>query len=67
MKKQQIFSFNDSDEAKNEIELMLREGDVVLIKGSQSIRTEKIVEEIMRHPDKKEKLLVRQDSEWLNR
>ena len=49
------------------IEIKRREGDVILIKGSQSIRMEKTVEEIMLHPEKKEKLLVRQEIEWTKR
>ncbi|MFA5737134.1 MAG: UDP-N-acetylmuramoyl-tripeptide--D-alanyl-D-alanine ligase [Candidatus Paceibacterota bacterium] len=45
---------------QNEIEA----GDVVLIKGSQAMRMEKAVVEIMAEPGKKEKLLVRQEKEW---
>ena len=46
---------------------MLQEGDVVAVKGSQSMRLERCVEEIMAEPEKKEKLLVRQSEEWLGR
>ena len=45
----------------------MKEGDLILIKGSQSMRMEKIVEEIMAHPEEKEKLLVRQEKEWSRR
>jgi UDP-N-acetylmuramoyl-tripeptide--D-alanyl-D-alanine ligase len=46
---------------------LIAPGDVILIKGSQSIRLEKVVEEIMAHPEDKEKLLVRQEPEWQKR
>jgi len=62
-----IFEFSTSDEAKKKVEDIIREGDVVLVKGSQFMRMEKIVEEIMAEPEKKEKLLVRQEKEWLEK
>ncbi|HDH04062.1 MAG TPA: UDP-N-acetylmuramoyl-tripeptide--D-alanyl-D-alanine ligase [Candidatus Campbellbacteria bacterium] len=62
-----IFEFSTSDEAKKKIQEKIKEGDLILVKGSQGMRMEKIVEEIMAHPEKKEQLLVRQEKEWLNR
>jgi UDP-N-acetylmuramoyl-tripeptide--D-alanyl-D-alanine ligase len=41
-----IFSFNTADEAKTKVQEIIREGDVVLIKGSRAMQMEKIVEEI---------------------
>ena len=38
---------------------------MVLVKGSQGIRMEKIVEEIMAEPQRKKELLVRQSKKWL--
>lgn len=66
MAKSKIKKFADSDEAKKEIELAMKEGDLVLVKGSQGMRMEKIVEEIMAEPNKAEELLVRQGKEWKN-
>lgn len=62
-----IFEFSTSQEAAKPLEELLKEGDLILIKGSQSMRMEKIVEEIMAHPEQKETLLVRQDKEWKNK
>jgi len=46
MKANQVFSFNNSDEAAAEIESLVQEGDLVLVKGSRKIKTEKIVERL---------------------
>ena len=40
---------------------------LVLIKGSQGMRMEKIVEEVMAEPQDAEKLLCRQDKKWRNK
>ncbi len=45
---------------------ILREGDVVLVKGSQSIRTERIVEALLANPADVAHL-VRQERAWLRR
>ncbi|MEW5907655.1 MAG: Mur ligase family protein [Patescibacteria group bacterium] len=67
VKKENIFEFSTSEEVKMTVQEKIKEGDLILIKGSQSMRMEKITEEIMLHPEKKEELLVRQEKEWLNR
>jgi UDP-N-acetylmuramoyl-tripeptide--D-alanyl-D-alanine ligase len=41
-----IFSFQNSDEAAAHIPGLLREGDLVLVKGSRGMKTETIVETI---------------------
>lgn len=58
---------DESRRAGKELELELREGDLVLIKGSQSMRMERAVQEVMAEPLRAEELLVRQDPEWKNR
>ncbi len=65
--KKNIFCYDTSIEAKIPIQLMLQEGDVILVKGSQGARMEKISEEIMRYPEQKEWLLPRQTEEWKNK
>lgn len=62
-----IFQFEDSREAGKHLEGLLEAGDVALIKGSQSIRMERAVLEVMLHPEDKEKMLCRQDEEWAKR
>ncbi len=62
-----IHSFDDAIACANALETSIAHGDVVLIKGSQSIRLEKAVEELMQEPEKKAELLVRQDSAWLDK
>ena len=66
MPKKNIYSFVTSDLAKNKVQELIKEGDLILVKGSQGIRMEKIVEEIMAEPEKKKELLVRQGKKWLN-
>ena len=62
-----IFQYEHADRAGRELQTMLQPGDVVLIKGSQGIRTEKIVKEVMRYPRDAELQLVRQDPAWIDR
>jgi UDP-N-acetylmuramoyl-tripeptide--D-alanyl-D-alanine ligase len=46
MEEERIFSFKTSDEAGVHIKDILRKGDMVLVKGSRGIQTEKIVKSI---------------------
>ena len=62
-----IFEFSDSAEVGEAVKKIIQEGDLILVKGSQSTRMEKVVEKIMAHPENKENLLVRQEEEWKNR
>jgi UDP-N-acetylmuramoyl-tripeptide--D-alanyl-D-alanine ligase len=59
-----IFQYDDTARAGKELQNFIQPGDVILVKASQGIRAEKIVEEIMQEPDKATELLVRQDSAW---
>ncbi len=59
-----IFQFDDSMEVKRDIQEIIQEGDIILVKGSQSMRLERIVEELMADPQKAKEMLVRQDEEW---
>jgi UDP-N-acetylmuramyl pentapeptide synthase len=60
-----MFGYGEAEKAGALIAHEIREGDVVLIKGSQNkIRLERAVKEIMAHPEDAAALLVRQESEW---
>jgi UDP-N-acetylmuramoyl-tripeptide--D-alanyl-D-alanine ligase len=59
--------FDEARLAGKYVEQMIERGDVVLIKGSQSMRMERAVKEIMAHPENAKDLLVRQEDEWLKR
>jgi UDP-N-acetylmuramoyl-tripeptide--D-alanyl-D-alanine ligase len=65
MSEDRIFTFAKSPEAGLFIQERLKQGDVVLIKGSQGARMEKITRELMAHPEDAETLLVRQTAQWL--
>ncbi|MEA2092533.1 MAG: UDP-N-acetylmuramoyl-tripeptide--D-alanyl-D-alanine ligase [Patescibacteria group bacterium] len=64
MKRDKVFSFLKSTDAIKKIEKTILSGDVILIKGSQGVRTEKIVYALMHNPEKADKKLVRQDDYW---
>ena len=68
MDEKNIFQFDDSQKAGKFLETILKEGDIVLVKGSQNtIFMERLVLEIMKHPERAEELLVRQEEEWNGR
>lgn len=62
-----VFPFETAEAARMKVQEMLQEGDIILVKGSQSMRMEKIVKEIMRDPLKADQLLVRQSKDWLEK
>ena len=62
-----IFQFDTSLEAGAFLDKTISKNDVILVKGSQSIRMEKTVEEIMAEPEKANELLVRHEEEWLKK
>ncbi len=64
MAPESIFVFEDSREAGRKLDSMVHEGDVILVKGSQAVRMERAVEEIMADPERAEGLLARQEAYW---
>ncbi|MFA6392396.1 MAG: UDP-N-acetylmuramoyl-tripeptide--D-alanyl-D-alanine ligase [Patescibacteria group bacterium] len=64
MLKDRVFEFDDAESAGRFIQERLIEGDLILVKGSQSVRTEKVVKELMAEPLRAEELLVRQGKAW---
>lgn len=64
---EKVFYYSDSVTAAGELREKLSEGDLILVKGSQGVRMEKIVKMIMANPEQATDLLVRQEQEWLSR
>lgn len=64
MSEKNIFEFTDAEQAAHELQQFIKPGDVLLVKGSQSIRAERFVEKLMADPSKAEELLVRQGTVW---
>jgi UDP-N-acetylmuramoyl-tripeptide--D-alanyl-D-alanine ligase len=65
MSEEKVFKFSEFGELSKKLKELTKEGSVVLIKGSQVMRTEKIVKQVMKEPEKARELLVRQDDFWL--
>lgn len=62
--KERIFPFAELGKLSDFLKNFIQTGDVLLVKGSQGMRMEKIVRNIMAQPEKAKDLLVRQGEEW---
>lgn len=62
-----VLQYEDAEQAGAELAPALHSGDFILVKGSQSMRMERVVEALMEHPEQAKELLVRQDREWKKR
>jgi UDP-N-acetylmuramoyl-tripeptide--D-alanyl-D-alanine ligase len=67
MSAETIKSFDSSEDAGKYLTSIVKAGDIVLVKGSQSIRMERVVKALMADPNKAGELLVRQEKEWLDK
>jgi len=65
MNKDNIFHFDNAESAGKFVQERMQSGDLVFVKGSQGMRMEKIVKEIMAEPMRAKELLVRQDEQWV--
>lgn len=61
------YDLGESGRAGEELLREVQEGDIILVKGSQSVRMEKAVKALMAEPQKAADYLVRQDEAWENR
>ncbi|MFZ3020112.1 MAG: Mur ligase family protein [Minisyncoccia bacterium] len=67
MSEKNIFQYENSQKAGQEVQNIMDNGDILLVKGSQGVRMDRFVEEVMANPELKNELLVRQSIEWENR
>ncbi len=67
MQPDRVMHANTSDEAVEMMGSLLKAGDIVLVKGSQGVRTERVVATLMANPALREQLLVRQELAWEKR
>ncbi len=65
MSKEKIHSFDTSVEAADFMRGIVAAGDLILIKGSQSPRLERVTAALLAEPLRAHELLVRQEPEWL--
>lgn len=63
--REDIQVFEDSQGAADFMRQQVAVGDLILVKGSQGMRMEKVVKNLMMQPQRAEKLLVRQYGKWL--
>lgn len=56
--------FQDSCRAGEFLKNELKKDDIVLVKGSQDLRMERVVEQVMAEPERAGELLVRQSRRW---
>jgi len=65
MNSENIFDFGNSYQAGEFLKNFIKKDDLVFIKGSQGMRMERTVEQVMQEKENRVKLLVRQDPEWI--
>ena len=62
-----MFYFDAPEEAAKFLKNRIKAGDVLLVKGSQGARMEKVVKELLAEPERADELIVRQGDEWKNK
>ncbi len=67
MSHENVMSFDRSVEVAGTLFQMIKPNDVILVKGSQSIRMERVVKALLKEPQKADTLLVRQEKEWVSK
>lgn len=64
---ERLFVLSNPIDAGRVLQDIIGEGDLILVKGSQGMRMEKVVEEVMAQPQKAPELLCRQNASWKNK
>lgn len=67
MSPDKVVHVRTSEEAAAVTERLVKQNDIVLVKGSQGTRAERVVARIMAHPEDRKALLVRQEDVWMHR
>lgn len=67
MDPEKIKEFDRQSEILPILEKYIKPNDLILVKGSQGARMEKVVEDIMADPMNAKNILVRQDKEWIKK
>lgn len=65
MGEERIYYFSDNEKAIDFLQRMIKTNDLILVKGSQGARMEKVVKAVMAYPENAKLLLVRQDKPWV--
>ncbi len=65
MSEANIQTFRDSEEAGRWLDRSVESGDVILIKGSQGARMEKVTKDLLAEPLRAKELIVRQYPPWV--
>jgi hypothetical protein len=56
--------FDDPEQAIEKVVKIASKGDFILVKGSQGMRMEKIVESLLQNKEQAGELLCRQNKQW---
>ncbi len=67
MSPERVLSFETSEEAAPALRDIVRAGDAVLVKGSQSMRMERVSKALLADQESAANVLVRQEDEWKGR
>lgn len=67
MRFESVKAFDNSSDAAQYLDSIISAGDIVLVKGSQSMRMERVTKALLHESLKPEEVLVRQEKEWLNK
>jgi len=65
MGEEKIYYFSDNEKTADFLQRLIKENDIILLKGSQGSRVEQVVKAVMAHPENAKYLLVRQEDPWI--